>query len=355
MKNTKLTSFIVLVTLLVAFAGCASTPDAPAPRWMTEGVTVVYPRDQFLAQRGTGSSAEEARNRALQTLAQYINMTVEANLSTRMADIAIDDGKKQTGKSVTEVVNEITTTSNLDMSGVEYTEPYYSKASKEYYVVAYLDKEQAYERLKPTLEREKKRFYSFFDQAEYLFGTEPLLAARYYNMALEEGKSFIGQLEYVRLFNQKAVDKDYAKDEAVIEMIPKYLADTAISSAFYIDVKNDYNNMVLNELISLFAEAGYNTVNSKGAAAYIVSVDIDQNYIAPADDDAPATMTPGIRLTIAGKGNTKASDALFSYSAQCQKFTAYSFSVLGKKAYTNLVDILHEELISSFTDTLGEK
>ncbi|MBQ6779984.1 MAG: LPP20 family lipoprotein [Treponema sp.] len=82
MKRTAIFRFIFfLLTTVFCFA-----KSPPVPEWVSNH-RMVYPESEYLAQRGSGETAEKAQTDAASALARYFQMTVSANLSTTMQSI----------------------------------------------------------------------------------------------------------------------------------------------------------------------------------------------------------------------------------------------------------------------------
>lgn len=95
------------------------------PEWV-ENYRAAYPAAEYLAQRGTGDSAEKAKNDATAALSRYFKASVNANLSTTMTSVTVGDSIEEK----TLVVDDVNVQSQVDFFGLEYTEPYYLKSEK---------------------------------------------------------------------------------------------------------------------------------------------------------------------------------------------------------------------------------
>ncbi|MCQ2592325.1 MAG: LPP20 family lipoprotein [Treponema sp.] len=117
-------SFIIFLFSFIS-TFCFAKPN-PEPDWF-KNYRTVFPNSEYLAQRGSGVTAEDAKTDAASQLARYFQSTVSANLSTTMSSIT-------TGSSIQEetlVIDEINVTSEVEFIGLEFTESYYYKPEKE--------------------------------------------------------------------------------------------------------------------------------------------------------------------------------------------------------------------------------
>lgn len=97
----------------------------PEPEWF-KNYKKVYPNSEYIAQRGSGATAEDAKTDAASQLARYFQSTVSANLSTVMSSIT-------SGTSIdeeTRVIDEVNVTSEVEFIGLEFTESWFYKPEK---------------------------------------------------------------------------------------------------------------------------------------------------------------------------------------------------------------------------------
>ena len=144
-----------LIVIILTFVStvCFAKSKSVEPDWF-KNYRTVFPNAQYLAQRGSGVTAEDAKTDAASQLARYFQSTVSANLSTTMSSIT-------TGSSVQEeirVIDEVNVSSEVEFIGLEYTESYYYKPEKKWYAIAYMVREDAWIQYKPKIEAEKSNF-----------------------------------------------------------------------------------------------------------------------------------------------------------------------------------------------------
>lgn len=72
--------------LLLICVNSIFAKSALEPEWF-RNYKKVYPNSEYLAQRGSGKTAEDAKTDAAGQLARYFQSTVSANLSTTMSSI----------------------------------------------------------------------------------------------------------------------------------------------------------------------------------------------------------------------------------------------------------------------------
>ena len=81
-------------------------------------------------------------------------MNVSANLSTTMTSISSGTEIQEE----TSIINDVQVMSQVELFGLEYTEPFYFKKEKKWYCVAFINRENAWIQYKPQIEIAKNTF-----------------------------------------------------------------------------------------------------------------------------------------------------------------------------------------------------
>ena len=191
-----------LIVFILSFVStvCFAKPKSVEPDWF-KNYRTVFPNAQYLAQRGSGTTAEEAKTDAASQLARYFQSTVSANLSTTMSSIT-------TGSSIqeeTRVIDEVNVKSEVEFIGLEFTESYFYEAEKKWYAVAFIVREEAWFQYKPKIEGEKTKFYAFLKKANAEEDSYTKISL--YKSAWKVSEDFMEKLEYGRIINPKEEEK----------------------------------------------------------------------------------------------------------------------------------------------------
>jgi hypothetical protein len=126
--------FCVFLTLIFA-ASAAFAQDVPL--WLTRR-GVVYPPEQYVAGVGEGSTAEEARTRALAQIAQFFQTKVG---DTRTLLYSYNDALGAAAEQ-TQAAQNTVISSEADFFGVEFADVYRDKTGV-YHALAFIDREEA--------------------------------------------------------------------------------------------------------------------------------------------------------------------------------------------------------------------
>ena len=73
----------VILFILCSFAAVCFAKPKSEPEWF-KNYRSVFPNSEYLAQKGSGTTAEDAKTDAASQLARYFQWTVAATLSTTM-------------------------------------------------------------------------------------------------------------------------------------------------------------------------------------------------------------------------------------------------------------------------------
>lgn len=316
--------FIQLLSFLFLFSGFAKT--VPEPDWFRNYKTV-FSKSEYLAQRGSGKTAEEAKTDAASQLARYFQTTVNSNLSTTMSSITggIDNIEE------TKVIDEVSVISEVEFIGLEFTESWYYKAEKKWYAVAWINCEDAWIQYKPKIDGEKSKFYGFYKKAGK--ETDSIIKIRLLKSAWKTGSDFLEKLEYGRVINPKEEEK-YFCDRETISNIPSLIEIEQRHLTVQVQIIGDYANLIEVAVKNALEKNGF-TVGERGN--YLVKVVISPNE----NGSAPLSIMPSVLITLKNKDDK----AIYSYGAKLtEKTIAYTFENAQKKAYPKLAEKINSEI-----------
>ena len=175
------------------FLCAALAPTAPAekPEWVT-GWRAMYPDETYIAQLGKAvgkKASEESRNNAANTVAQYLQTTVQSEVHTTTEFKTETRATGTVGTSTKKSSSQnITLSVDLTVSSLEFTEPWYDKKEKTWYCLACVSREKAWEQYRPALQSARDKLFAFYKAAEAT--EEPLYRIRYYAQSLDYEQPF---------------------------------------------------------------------------------------------------------------------------------------------------------------------
>lgn len=140
----------------------ASKNENIAPKWITDqGRSELFPDSFFVSHLAYGNTSQECKEKACESISEYIKSSVESSTSSSYF-------YKESGEYVkenTELQVEIKVSTNNNLYKIEYTNPYYVEELGQYVCTAFINREQAFNFVKPKLEIAKNQFPQAYHKA----------------------------------------------------------------------------------------------------------------------------------------------------------------------------------------------
>ena len=329
---------ITATSALILLACALSAKEAPMPEWVTNH-RGAYPDAEYLAQRGSGKTAEAAQTDATAQIARYFQTNVSANLSTTMQSIT---GAGKVDESTT-VVDEVRVSSEVSLFALEHTEPYYYKKEKKWYCVAYIRRDAAWRQYAPVVDGAKAEFQALYDNA--VRESEPFIRCGLYKAAWESGKNFLERLEYARILSP-AGEAAYMGDRQTVSRIPALVQGERERCAVHLTVSGDHGGIIETALRGALARSGMRAASSAGEAAYTATAVIEPNAIG----SDPMSISPSVDIRIMGRGGR----GVYSLQVRSgEKTVAYTLESAQRKAYPALAKETEDALGKDLGAALG--
>lgn len=324
----------LLVPVLLILLPLTLSAKDTTPVWVTD-CKAAFPDDAYLAQRGSGKNAEAARSDALMQLSTYINTSVEANLTTSIAN-SVTDGKISERTDVSSIISLSSSVS--DLFGLQFTEPFYVKKSKTWYAVAYIDRAEAFTRYQPELEDARSAFTASYDLARN--EADPLTRCWYMTQSWEEGKAFLAALEYADLIFP-AQAKKYKADRQLVTGMKADISASLKSATYLLEVEGDYGDIMTTAVSNILQSVGLQEVRMH--PVYTVQVQINDNA---SSGSKTISITPAVTVSFI---NTQTGAVSYRYSYKAtEKETAYAIETAYKRCFPQLAEDLKSALPADF-------
>lgn len=346
--------FFVLCVAFSSFAFAKpkkmNKPDwYPAPR-------AVYSLAEYLVTEvpGSGNSEEQAKNAAVHSLASYVSTQVESKLQTQFtSEQQEENGRLTQNKQTTNVSKDITATTNVKLYALETTDAYYDKATKTWYVCAFINREKAFEMIKSEIDICLNSFYGFYNKAK--IEKDVFSSIRQYEMASREGKEFLKKASYASLFNEKQVNETYKNDKKTASEVESVIKNLKVSNPLSVTVQNDTNNAIFAAVSSVFKDLGW-SVSDKPKNPYLVTVTVDDGIVQENKGENPNGGGKMILYTSSiGNASLSIKDAkndsvLYTFSASRPqgKISAYTEQKVKNKVCASLSNVISEQLANDF-------
>ncbi|MDE7290792.1 MAG: hypothetical protein K2N58_01975 [Treponemataceae bacterium] len=310
------------LTALLLFTYLAAATAESIPNWVLNHRAAI-PESEYIAQLGTGGSADAARADATEAVARYFQTSVSASLS---ADGAV-------------AVDEVKVSSEVSLFALEYTEPYYYKKAKKWYCLAFIRRPDAWARYKPRIEFAKDVFLRLYECAEA--ETDPFMRLSRLKTAQGAVSDMLEKLEYGRTISpQNEAAYLSVRDKAA--RIPVLFEAAKKECTVFVSAHGDYNRAMEQAVSTALVKNGFTVARNADGAKYTASVDVDDN----ASGSDPVAIMPTVSLKIMGNGG----NAVYSYEAAAsEKTMAYTLENAKKRAYPKLA----QEMESALQKDLG--
>ncbi len=343
-KNIKKIPLFLLFISLFLLNACSSKPkketvSIPEPEWISNKNSV-FPDSLYLAQLGTGTTANEARNNSIAQLASYFNTNVKSLIEgeTYTYNSSNDPGKvERTIKSST------VTYTDLALFALETEEPYFLGRENKWYCCAHINRKDAWNQYEPLVRDNKNTFYSIFSLAKE--ASEPLERIRIYKQTETASEEFLASLYRATMFSKKLTDEAFGQDRAIIASIPGLVQKEKNNCLLCLKTSGDLGGIISSTVNSIFTDLGFVTSDNEAKSYYIVESMLDYNEIK---EDDLFIYYPSVKIIVKSQNKT-----LYVYENKTDRVLSYNESKAKKTACDGIAELLQKELADDFTKTIG--
>lgn len=304
---------VFLSVCVVLIASAAFAKNEPPPPWVTNPVV---PNEEFLRQRGTGATADEARLEAAAALARYFKASVSANL----------------GSSVQGVSDDVSVKSEVNFFTLEYTEPFFYK--KKWHCMAFIRCDDAWAQFKPYIKLERSTFLGQYESAKS--EKDPFVRLSKCTTAQEAGKTFLERLDYGRVISPKNEAK-YSGDREKVASIPVLFEASKKECVVFVSSDNERNGAIAQAVSSALSLCGFAVTKTAAGASHTASVEVEDNAIG----SDPIAIKPSVNIKITGTGGR----AVYSCETTAgERTVSYTLDGARKKAYPKLAQKIKDAI-----------
>lgn len=318
MKRNVLIFILGLYSALV-FAG--------EPKWITD-VEKVFPSEDFIRADGEGMSEGAAKNAALAEVTTYFGQTIKTEISAVQNTRQLNDVYKE--KS--DFVQNLNSSSKVDLFCVHYTQAWYNKKTGKYYVCAYIERDEMWQILEQKMDVISAEFNSVVQNSKS--EKEPFKKL----LILEEAKSIYEEYEQLYQMSLAVYPKRCRQYEAFLESSLKSFQELLVLKnqiVVSVQVYGDRQNKVRTKICEVLTQKGImiSTENLTSANfALVASVIWNDSQL-----NSVYSSKPHLELTINGPQGV-----VFSYSGICEKVASYNLQTTENLAFLRLEELLDE-------------
>lgn len=336
--------FILLSSIIFISAFCFAKPQQ-VPEWVLNYQSV-YPEKDYIAQKGTGKKAEEAKLDAIANISFYFNTKVNAKREVNFKSYEKTSGKNKSQETVQNVERKTSVDTDSTLSALQFTEAWKNKKDKTWHCVAYIKRETLWNEYEPELRVAKDNFAGFYDVAKN--SEEPFEKIRLLAMAKENGYDFLDKISYAQFLSESLTDTNYRDDIALLSSLSSSIQELKNQSSLFISVDNDSGNTIYSTVSQVLSDNGFVVNKNRTSAMYLVDVKVGfENFF----DDDLYVFSPSVQIEFRNKND----GVVFSYSKECPKVKVYTKAAGEKKCLQNIKTELDESFTKEFDSVINGK
>lgn len=340
-KKILILNILILFSSLFLTISCASTTknQIPEPEWITNK-KAVFPDAAYLAQLGTGITAQEARNNSIAQLASYFNTNVKSLVE---GETLTYNSSNDLTKVERTIKSSTVTSTDLELFALETEEPYFLKRENKWYCCAHINRKDAWNQYEPIVRDNKNSFYSIFGLVAKT--TDPLERIKIYNQTEAASEVFLGSLYKATMFSKTLTDKAFGEDREVIASIPGLVQNEKNNCVMCIKTKGDFGGTLSSTVNSIFSSLGFTTSDNAEKSNYIVESEVLYNEVK---EDDLFVYTPSVKLSVKSQNKT-----LYVYENKLDRILSYNETKAKKNVCDGIADLLEKELAADFSSIIG--
>jgi hypothetical protein len=333
--------FAAFAGCMVLFVACASTPANAPPEWVRR-VETVYPRAKYIAQQAQGKTQNDAEMKAVTAISLFFETELNTSQSRRSS------WTEQDGVSSSESRTEemILVESQISLMAVRYAEdPWRDPASKEWYTVAYIDREEAWPVYEPQAKKAADTLLALYNAAEA--EEEPFTRALRIGAAASyaESAAFIAARSFAQVLDSSKAQALFSEADAAISALPEKNYSARQSATVYIDCPIDLDGMIYQAMVSALGTAGFPVERDRNAAVCICRITVDEGEQKASSG---TFFYPALAGTVNGKNG-----AVFSFNVNAERQGAINPDLAKRRAYTALATALRESFSAELMGNTG--
>lgn len=331
---------ILLFSILFLITTNAFAKAPAYPAWYTnDGLEEEYPSTKYIREMGSGKTKLDAENDAVAYISRYFQTNVSVNAVSRTTGITTNGETSMIQEM--EITNEIS--SNMQLFGIKYSDCYYNKKERTYYIVAYIDINDAWNRYEPELTLKRNEFMAYYEAAQV--EQEPVVKIKLLNDARIAAQAFEDKLSFANALSKKLTEKNFGSDIKTLSNLPSLIKRLMVENPVYIKINDDYSGTIEAAIRNVLTQKGFSVTATKDKASYIADIQVDYNK---ADGTSRITLYPALYFSLEGKNAS-----VFTFNGESERVVAPNENSAKKIASENLANNINENLSRELEITLG--
>lgn len=323
--------FILELLFIAIFIPLFAAP----PKWLTE-LEKVYPTDKFIRAIGEGTTIKKAETEAISSISLNFNARTKViNNAIKDYNSVIEENKTKISKSYA-LTQETTISSESEFLCVKFSDSYYDKKKKTYYLVGYIDRNEVsgiYEQkiyglmttIQTILNYATDEYESLYSVLNYQKASKLSKLAQYY-------------IDAANIINPQESEK-YKDDLQLIASIEGLVNAQKNKLSFSINCNDKRYSSICTAISSILQESGF--VLTKVKPTYYIYVELncsEEIY------DAGNFVRPDINITITNNSG----NSIDSYSKVYQRYSHQTMQNAYNLALVRVQQDLEENFLIAY-------
>ena len=327
---------LIACCTVVLFFSCASAPtvrNSTASEASFE--QMLFSSSAYIAVRGYGQDAGSAEHNALSGLSRYFSSRISVNTAEKT--LVTDHGSKSRLEDVTRILSDTT------LFAVRYTKARFNKEQKNYEVIAYINREEAWQIYAPKVRQAAEAFSGLYamgkqqnsDFRQALF----LLQAR----EVEQSSDLLSMLQFAYALYPESINM-FTDIQENLDNLSVMLKNAQAQYTVQVHCIDDDTSQITAAVREILTDLGFSVTADQQAARYVCTLDFTKNK-----KELPAGIffTPSISITVFENQQTP----LFSYSKTLNRIGASTESAAQQRMFHTVITELRNSLPSALKQT----
>lgn len=299
------------------------------PQWLTDqGRLSMFPSAQYISVCSYGENPDEAKSKAAASVSEFVKSTVTSSVESRMAE-SEKNGVVIASKNITETAS---VNAQNELYQLEYTTPFFYEKTGLFACVAYINRDKAFEVLKPKLDKGSDFFPDACSKAFAMEDAFSKLVAVYDAQKLMD--SFYEVYDFVCAINPDRA-KNYAQYDELYTLSLVKARELKKEAEVFVQVENDNADSVKNALMTTLEKKGFSVVKSS-SAKYLMSAKVSAEIQKA---DGVYVLYPSLSLEVLCNGKN-----VFTYAENYGKAAGFDENGAKRKAYSLVCKKIEEKL-----------
>ncbi len=334
---SKMRSAIKRIIFIIITLFCSLSIYSAVPKWMSE-LEKVYPTNEFIRSIGEGDSIKKAEQDAVSAISLNFNAKVKViNKAIKEYNSIVSEEKTQSSKSYN-LKQESIIASDVEFLCVKFSEPYFDKKNKEYFVTGYINRKDASEYYEQKINEMMMHINAISGFANN--EKESLYSLLNYQKAAKLAKIASYYIDTACLLNPDETNK-YEADVKELAELQANLQNQRKRNSFSVDCNNNRYRTITTGISSILEDSGF--VLTRNNPKYKINVDI---HFTEEVYEAGNFVRPDLQITITNAEG----QPVESYSEVYPRYSHQTIENAYSLALVRIQQDLEENFLSDYRE-----